>query len=108
MGADISADGTSSDDSYLRTHAFPLHFLRSRTQPVRHSLEATLADLDLSPNCRSALQANMPSMSLFDLTSFGSARPPRPRSAWRTSGASSECRACSLALDRPRQGALGF
>src|SRR5258708_22450333 len=27
MGAGIPADGTSSDDSYLPTHAFPLAFL---------------------------------------------------------------------------------
>jgi hypothetical protein len=27
MGAGIPADGTSSDDSYLPTHAFPLVFL---------------------------------------------------------------------------------
>jgi hypothetical protein len=57
MGAGISADGTSSDDSYLPTHAFPLRFLRSRTQPVRSSLGDTLADLALSPNLHFALQA---------------------------------------------------
>src|SRR6202163_1322719 len=60
MGAGIPANGTSSDDSYLPIHAFPLVFLRPRTQPARSSLATTLADLGLSPTVRFAPKATCP------------------------------------------------
>src|ERR1700730_3356002 len=80
MGAGIPADGTSSDDSYLPTPVFPLHSLRPRMQPVRNSLEATLADLGLSPNVRFAHKRTCLRFA-FDvqrtlMTGFTSAQPP--------------------------------